>query len=202
MENTQDELALEELVATSSYPSAEALLHGMGQRLQYSWDRYTTFIHQTLLLIGGTVLVLLNVLSDKDSLFSQDGSALEARAALGFAGLAMVAGIFWRLTAQYFMDREVLGSPADVRAYFALIDVRSSSDYDRKYYSGRPAHGDGGPDEGNRLYRNVFGWIAHVTVVLLLLSWTSAAVVVLTADAQSARSSDSSTPSPAPSSLP
>ena len=114
MRDTQDELAVDHLLASSNYPSTEALLHGMSARLQYSWDRHTTFIHQVLLLTGGTILVLLNVLSDQDSLFEGDGAGL---AALSLAGLAMVAGMFWRLISQYFMDREVFGSAEDVAAY-------------------------------------------------------------------------------------
>lgn len=170
MADTQHELALDDLVAASSYPSAEALLHGMAERLQYSWDRYTTFIHQVLLLTGGTILVLLNVLSDRDSLFRGDGEGI---AALGLAGLAIVAGMFWRLISQYFMDREVLGSADDVRAYFGMIRVRSSSDYAEKYY---------GEDGWHAVYRSVFGWIAYATVALLLAAWVAAALMVLTPD--------------------
>lgn len=170
MADTQHELALDDLVAASSYPSAEALLHGMAERLQYSWDRYTTFIHQVLLLTGGTILVLLNVLSDRDSLFLGDAGGVTS---LSLAGLAMVAGMFWRLISQYFMDREVFGSADDVRAYFGMIRVRSSSDYADKYYGEHGWHA---------VYRWVFGWIAYATVALLLAAWVAAAIMVLTVD--------------------
>lgn len=185
MADTQHELALDELVAASSYPSAEALLHGMAERLQYSWDRYTTFIHQVLLLTGGTILVLLNVLSDKDSLFRGHPGGV---APLVLAGLAMVAGMFWRLISQYFMDREVLGSADDVRGYFGMIGVRSSSDYAEKYYGEQGWHA---------VYRSVFRWIAYATVALLLAAWVAAALMVLSLDEKDEKTS-TSTPGPSP----
>lgn len=187
MKDPHSELALDDLVAKSSYPSAESLLHGMGARLQFSWDRYTAFIHQVLLLTGGTILVLLNVLSDKDSLFRGHGGGVVS---LALAGLAMVAGTFWRLLSQYFMDREVFGSADDLRAYFGMIGVRSSSDYADKYYGEQGWHAT---------YRSVFRWIAYLTFGLLLAAWVAAAVMVLTGgEDQSARGSSTSTPSSSP----
>lgn len=157
-----------ELLDASNYEDPELLLQAMGERLQFSWERYITFIHEVLLLTGGTILVLLNVMVGKDS--RMDVEVAAGVTALVLAVMGMVAGMGWRLTSQYFMDREVLGAKEDVAAYFALVGFHSASDYEGMYYAEQGAH---------RFYAWLFGWVAWATVALLFAAWIAGGLMML-----------------------
>lgn len=144
-----------------------ALLESMGGRLQYSWDRYVTFIHEILLLTGGTILVLLNGMFGKDAQPDVEWRIVGV-AALTVAVLGMVAGMAWRLTSQYFMDREVFGSRRDVERYFELCEIKSVSDYASLYYGRTEA-----------VWRWIFRLSQVVAIGFLLLAWVLGGVFVM-----------------------
>ena len=149
------------------FESDAALHEAMSSRVQYSWDRYITFIHEILLLTGGTILVLMNgMFGDKartDLTWSGVGIA-----ALGSAVFGMFAGMGWRLTSQYFMDREVFGAKGDVVRYFELSGIRSVTDYENKYYSERAYW----------RWRRLFEISSYATIAALLLAWILGGVFV------------------------
>ncbi len=144
-----------------------ALVESMGAKLQYSWDRYITFIHEILLITGGTILVLINGMFGKDARPGTSWTWL-GLSAIGAAVFGMVAGMGWRLTSQYFMDREVFGSRDDVERYFEVCGIRSVSDYGRKYY-----------DETQfSLWRGLFLASQRASIACLFLAWGLGAAFV------------------------
>lgn len=149
------------------YTSDEALLAAMGDKVQYSWDRYVTFIHEILLLTGGTILVLINGMVIKED--QEPRQAVWAGvAALCVAVLGMFAGMGWRLTSQYFMDLEVFGASDDVKRYFDLCGTRSVSDYHEKYYD----------QTWYDRWRRLFQVCSVAAIVALLSAWILGGVFV------------------------
>lgn len=74
----------------------------------------------------------------------------------------------WRLTSQYFMDREVFGAKEDVARYFALCGIRSVTDYEDKYYDERSYW----------RWRRLFEVSSVAAIGALLLSWIIGGVFV------------------------
>jgi hypothetical protein len=144
----------------TSASSDAALLESMSAKLQYSWDRYITFIHEILLLTGGTILVLLNGMLGRNRSDDMEFAGLGI-GALVVAVLGMFAGMGWRLTSQFFMDREVFGAREDVQRYFEVCGIRSVSDYHDKYYGERTF----------RAWRVLFSVCSYASIASLLLAW-------------------------------
>lgn len=149
------------------FDSDAALHDAMSSKVQYSWDRYITFIHEILLLTGGTILVLIN------GMFGQNARDDATWVGVGVASLvSAVVGMFacmgWRLTSQYFMDREVFGSRRDVERYFELCEIKSVSDYASLYYGRTEA-----------VWRWIFRLSQVVAIGFLLLAWVLGGVFVM-----------------------
>lgn len=149
------------------YASDADLVQTMSGRLQYSWERYITFIHEILLLTGGTILVLLNGMigTNADEQMQAAGVGISA---LVVAVFGMFAGMAWRLTSQYFMDREVFGASEDVRRYFELCGIESVSGYDRKYYGER----------GFKAWRALFTVASYAAIAALMAAWVLGGIFV------------------------
>lgn len=149
------------------YESEQALVLAMGDKVQYSWDRYITFIHEILLLTGGTILVLINGMIGREQV-DPLGSTWVGLSALSVAVLGMLAGMGWRLTSQFFMDREVFGNRDDVDRYYRLAGFDSLSDYPSKYYS----------DTAVRVWKPLFQVSSYAAIACLLAAWILGGVFV------------------------
>ena len=149
------------------YASEQALVLAMGDKVQYSWDRYITFIHEILLLTGGTILVLINGMIGRGA-----ADALESTwvgvSALSVAVLGMFAGMGWRLTSQFFMDREVFGHRDDVDRYYRLAGFPSVSDYPSKYYNATAV----------QVWKPLFQVCSVAAIACLLAAWILGGVFV------------------------
>ncbi len=89
------------------------------EKLTFLWGKYLTLVHLIISLSGATVLVFFN--SIKLGELDKYVSTWSACVAVIAAGLALISSIGWRLTAQYFMEREVFGSRPDAEEYYKLV---------------------------------------------------------------------------------
>ena len=136
------------------------ILQFMSDKVQFLWEHYIGMIHQTMLITGGTVLILMNGLFIVNS--SKEWHLIWlAFTALSSAGIAMVFSFSWRFTSQYFMSREILGNRTVMERYYQLCRIRTSSNYEVRYYD----------EKSYRTWRAVFSLSRVSAIGLLFLSW-------------------------------
>ena len=96
--------------------SSRERLDFYSQRLGFLWGRYTNFLHLIISLAGATILIFFNSIGLKD--LGRYAHSYYFILAIGCAALSLVVSIFWRLTTQYFMEKETLGNGEEASLYF------------------------------------------------------------------------------------
>ena len=102
----------------ASDPDRE-LVEFYAPRLQFLWEQYMRFVQLTLIMSGATIGILLNV-----TLISQNARSLSRRDlvfwAICFAGVAGLCSLFWRMTAQVLMERQLYAQPEKAKRFFEI----------------------------------------------------------------------------------
>ena len=138
------------------FDTSRDLIRFYSDKLEFLWGKYLTVVHLLISLAGATVLVFFN--SIKFSELKNFSETHYAVLAIITAVAALVSALAWRLLAQFFMEREILGSSVETARYFEeskVLHVTST------YKETRMAF----------LYRVSYRIVPATTILLLLLSW-------------------------------
>jgi hypothetical protein len=107
--------------------------------LKAAWDSYIKLIDILIGVSGATALVFFNTFKAEE--WAKLPHAAFVKFAIGSSAVALVSAIFWRATAQHFLEYETIGDSKWANEFFgtdriaSVVTTAHRSQFQRRYYA-------------------------------------------------------------------